>query len=63
MEISTWCVAIPLLQVQAVELDNTHLQSSLTFTFSNQIAINCTDNEAYTSSITIHIEGIFSSIT
>ena len=49
-------------QWELVELDDTHLQSSLTFTFSNQITINCT-NVAYTSSITIHIEGNTSSIT
>ena len=50
-------------QWELVELDNTLLQSSLTFTFLNHITINCTDNEAYTSSITIYIEGNTSSIT
>ena len=42
---------------QLFELNSTHLRSTLTFTFSNQITINCS-NDSASDSITVTVEGI-----
>ena len=42
---------------QLWELNSTHLRSTLTFTFSNQIKINCSDGSA-SDSTTVTVEGI-----
>ena len=47
---------------QLWELNSTHLRSTLTFTFSNQITINCS-NDSASDSITVSVEGIHFMVT
>ena len=44
-------------QGQLTELNDTHLRSTLTFTFTAPITINCTDQSA-SSSINVTVEGM-----
>ena len=45
---------------QLIELNATHLKSTLTFIFTTEITINCSDTTTTSNSITLVVEGIAS---